>query len=53
LVRYAFERIGISDAVQVRDAPDDATWDPDDIRYSVIRWVTDAPSEFGAEAQIA
>jgi hypothetical protein len=27
-------------------------WDPDDIRYSVIRWVTDAPSEFGAEAQI-
>jgi hypothetical protein len=48
----AFERIGISGAVQVLDAPDDPAWDPDDIRNSVIRWVTDAPSEFGAEAQI-
>ncbi len=48
----AFERIGISNAVQVLDAPDDPSWDPDDIRNSVIRWVTDAPTEFGAEAQI-
>jgi hypothetical protein len=48
----AFERIGISGAVQVLDPPDDPSWDPDDIRYSVVRWVTDAPSEFGAEAQI-
>jgi len=48
----AFEKIGISDAVQVLDPPDDPAWDPDDIRYSVVRWVTDAPSEFGAEAQI-
>lgn len=48
----AFERVGISDAVQVKDQPNDPGWDPDDIRYSVIRWVTDAPSEFGAEAQI-
>jgi hypothetical protein len=48
----AFEKIGISNAVQVLDPPDDPSWDPDDIRYSVIRWVTDAPSEFGAEAQI-
>lgn len=49
----AFERIGVSNAVEVKDAPSDPSWDPDDIRYSVVRWVTDAQSEFGAEAQIA
>jgi Met-zincin/Domain of unknown function (DUF5117)/Domain of unknown function (DUF5118) len=48
----AFEKIGISNAIAVLDPPDDPAWDPDDIRYSVIRWITDAPSEFGAEAQI-
>jgi hypothetical protein len=48
----AFERIGISDAVQVLDPPADPAWDADDIRYSVVRWVTDEPTEFGAEAQI-
>ena len=48
----AFARIGITDAVQVKDPPNDPAWDPDDIRYSVIRWVTDEQSEFGAEAQI-
>jgi len=48
----AFARIGISNAVSVLDPPDDPAWDPDDIRYSVVRWVTDEPSEFGAEAQI-
>lgn len=47
-----FERIGISNAVQVLDPPNDPAWDPDDVRYSVIRWVTDDPTEFGAEAQI-
>lgn len=48
----AFERIGIKDALQVLDPPNDPSWDPDDIRYSVIRWVTDAESQFGAQAQI-
>jgi len=48
----AFARIGILDALQVKDPPADPAWDPDDIRYSVIRWVTDEESEFGAEAQI-
>jgi hypothetical protein len=47
----AFERIGISDAVQVRDQPDDPSWDPDDIRYSVIRWVTEWQPSFGADSQ--
>jgi hypothetical protein len=48
----AFERVGISNAIAVLDPPADPAWDPDDIRYSVIRWVTDEPTEFGAEAQI-
>ena len=47
----AFEKIGISQAVQVRDQPDDPNWDPDDIRYNVVRWVTEAYPSFGAEAQ--
>ncbi|MEO6990546.1 MAG: zinc-dependent metalloprotease [Candidatus Baltobacteraceae bacterium] len=48
----AFARLGVSNAVEVKDAPTDPSWDPDDIRYSVVRWVTDAQSEFGAEAQL-
>jgi hypothetical protein len=48
----AFERMGVSGAVQVLDPPNDPAWDADDIRYSVVRWVTDEPTEFGAEAQI-
>ncbi|MDE2572587.1 MAG: zinc-dependent metalloprotease [bacterium] len=48
----AFERIGISDAVQVRDQPSDPRWSPDDIRYNVVRWVTGSNVEFGAEAEV-
>jgi hypothetical protein len=47
----AFEKIGISDAVQVRDQPNDPDWDADDIRYNVIRWVTEAYPSFGADSQ--
>jgi hypothetical protein len=47
----AFEKIGISDAIQVQDQPSDPSWDPDDIRYNVVRWVTEAYPSFGAEAQ--
>jgi hypothetical protein len=47
----AFEKIGISDALQVRDQPDDPNWDADDIRYNVIRWVTEARPSFGADSQ--
>ncbi|RMG67018.1 MAG: DUF5117 domain-containing protein [Calditrichaeota bacterium] len=35
----AFERIGFKDAIQVRQMPDDADWDPADVRYNVIRWI--------------
>jgi Met-zincin/Domain of unknown function (DUF5117)/Domain of unknown function (DUF5118) len=37
-----FEKAGFKDAIQCKDAPsaeDDPSWDPEDARYSVIRWV--------------
>jgi len=34
----AFEDIGIKDAIVVKQMPDDAEWDPADVRYSTIRW---------------
>jgi hypothetical protein len=36
----AFEKAGFKDAVQVEQMPDDATWDPADVRYNTIRWST-------------
>jgi hypothetical protein len=36
----AFERIGFKDALVVKEMPDTATWDPADVRYNTIRWVT-------------
>jgi hypothetical protein len=47
----AFEKIGIRDALQVVDQPNDPNWDPDDIRYSVLRWVTEEQPSFGADSQ--
>ena len=47
----AFEKLGISDAVQVRDQPNDPSWDPDDIRYNVLRWVPEYHASFGADSQ--
>jgi len=47
----AFLKIGISDALQVRDQPDDPNWDPDDIRYNVLRWITEYQASFGADSQ--
>jgi hypothetical protein len=38
----AFEAIGIVDAIEVRFQPDDADWDAEDVRYSTVRWSTDA-----------
>lgn len=41
----AFEKAGFKNAIICRDAPsvkEDPTWDPEDARYSVIRW---APSD--------
>ena len=49
----AFARAGISDAVQVRDQPADSTWDPDDIRYNTVLWLTESNnSSFAAASPI-
>jgi hypothetical protein len=39
----AFEKIGFQNAVVVKQQPDDADWDPADIRYSTIRWFAGYP----------
>lgn len=35
----AFEKAGFKGAIQVKQMPDNATWDPSDIRYNTIRWI--------------
>lgn len=34
----AFEKAGFINAIEVKQMPDNATWDPADVRYNVIRW---------------
>lgn len=46
----AFQKIGISDAIQVKQMPDDADWDHADMRYNVIRWSTTQDAPYGAIA---
>lgn len=36
----AFEKAGFYDAIDVRQQPDDAEWDPGDINYNTFRWIT-------------
>ena len=38
----AFEKIGVKDALVVKQMPDDADWDHADMRYNVVRWVVTA-----------
>lgn len=47
----AFRPLGITNAVVVRDQPSDPAFDPDDIRYNVVRWLTEKQGGF-AEAQL-
>ena len=42
----AFEKIGFTDAVVVKQQPDDADWDPADVRYSTIRWFVTTQGAF-------
>jgi hypothetical protein len=42
----AFEKIGFKDALQVKQQPDDADWDPGDVRYSTIRWFVSTDASF-------
>lgn len=44
----AFEAIGITHAIEVRQQPNDPSWDPDDARYSIVRWATTSIPAFGA-----
>jgi hypothetical protein len=44
----AYEAAGFKNAIVAKDAPDDSTWDPEDIRYSTIRWITSSQPSFGA-----
>lgn len=44
----AFEKAGFKNAVQMKIMPDTATWDPADIRYNVIRWVSSGRPSYGA-----
>lgn len=37
--QVAFEEAGFSNAIIAMDAPDDPEWDPEDARYSVIRYL--------------
>jgi hypothetical protein len=45
----AFERIGFKDAIVVKQQPDNADWDPADVRYSTLRWFTGYPEPGFAE----
>ncbi len=47
----AFRAMGISDVVKVEDQPADPNFDPDDIRYNVVRWLAETQGGF-AEAQL-
>ena len=44
----AFAQVGIPNAIEVRDQPNDPAWDPDDARYSTVRWITSDHSLFAA-----
>ncbi|MHB1550719.1 MAG: zinc-dependent metalloprotease [Vulcanimicrobiaceae bacterium] len=48
----AFEKIGILDAVRVEQQPAAPSWDPEDIRHNMVRWVDTTKPQYGAEALI-
>lgn len=47
----AFAPLGITNVVEVKDQPNDPNFDPDDIRYNVVRWLAEEQGGF-AEAQL-
>jgi hypothetical protein len=44
----AFEKAGFKNAVVMKIQPDATDWDPGDVRYNVIRWVSSAVPAYGA-----
>lgn len=43
----SFEKIGFKNALVIREQPDDADWDADDIQYNVLRWTSSPKAPFG------
>lgn len=43
----AFEKAGISNAIEVKVQPDDAKWNAEDVRYNVLRWTSSPRPPFG------
>lgn len=48
LWNLAFEKAGFRNAIVVKEMPDDADWDPADIRYNTLRWISSSDPGFGA-----
>ncbi len=48
----AFNRIGIQNAIQVQQEPDDPSFDVDDIRHNMVSWFDASTPQYGAEALI-
>lgn len=48
----AFAKVGIANAIKVEQQPDDPSWDSDDIRHNMIRWVDTSDPQYGAEALV-
>lgn len=48
----AFERVGILNAIQVQQQPDDPAFDVDDIRHNMVSWFDTTAPQYGAEALI-
>ncbi|ALF54628.1 peptidase M43 [Nostoc piscinale CENA21] len=42
----AFLKAGFKDAIEAKQMPDNATWDPADIRYNTIRWINTVDGYF-------
>jgi uncharacterized protein DUF4953/uncharacterized protein DUF5117 len=43
----AFEKAGFKNAVEAKIMPDDVDWDPADVDYNVIRWVSSPQPMYG------
>jgi len=44
----AFAKVGHPNAIVVKDPPSDPGWDPDDARYTTVRWITSDQPDFSA-----
>jgi hypothetical protein len=49
----AFEKAGFTEAIQVKQMPDNAKWDPADVRYNTIRWSSSFEPEFAGHRAVS